>query len=120
MSLPERLNGLSTKDFPPIAFVDLDGVVFEEGTTNFIPGAVAALQKATKLGWELWFFSSGISGERLQLLTQALGYTPRAMTKPLACAYCFIDDRLVLSACSDRYIPAFDGPKESPIWEDRK
>jgi len=118
------LNGLDLDRFPPIAFVDLDGVVFEEGTNQFRPGALGALDRISHKGWKVCFFSSALSDERLRILSERVKPGWIAMAKPLGAAYCLVDDRCNWATCANtlndrRGGPHMSKPYETPIWDTR-
>ena len=77
-------------------FVDMDGVVFEQSTDEFIPGAVEKL-KALQEDWFLVAFTARPPGGWMQTLNDAgvkfMGY----LHKPLADEYGWVDDHLKLS-----------------------
>ena len=113
------LNGLHVADFPPIAFVDVDGVLFREGTDEFLPFAAdAALLLATT--HRIILFTSRTPGPWMERLREeginVYGY----LQKPLGASYCFVDDRLDVSRCGNVLTDAVkDGsPPQSPIWQD--
>ena len=97
------VNGLDATQFPPIAFIDLDDVVFKHPET-FIEGVPDRLIELAKT-YRLVLFSSGISEGRLQKLKDAGVPVHGWIAKPLACSYIWIDDRLQPGLCAKELVP---------------
>lgn len=99
MSVPIRPN-----PGPATAFIDCDGVVFHEGTNDFLPGAVENLKAIQERGDHIVFFTCrppGLAREWIEKLRDAgidvgkCGY----LHKPMADSYYYVDDKLDLARC---------------------
>ena len=82
-----------------VYFIDLDGVLVEQGTHNLIPGALDALKAITAKG-HVWFFSCWAFNPSDIAFLRGLGIPVGGIIpKPNADEYVYIDDKLIVPEC---------------------
>lgn len=86
-----------------IYFVDLDGVVVEQGTKSFLPGAHEKLKKLSHQG-EIYYFSCwAFTDEDIEWLKNIPGVRMAGyIRKPLGEEYIYIDDKLNIVKCDTK------------------
>ena len=81
-----------------VFFIDLDGVVVEQGTQNLLNGALESLQKLSTMG-DIYFFSSWAFNQRDIDFLASFNIPFGIIRKPTADEYVYIDDKLNISVC---------------------
>ena len=95
-----------------IAFIDLDGVLVNQGTQNFISDAKEKLQELAK-EYEIWFFSCWDFNESDVKFLSSIGVSFGMIRKPLADQYIYIDDKLDVKNCATSLLISV----EKKLWE---
>lgn len=94
-----------------IAFVDCDGVLFEEGTDELFPGALDELKRLQSLGFTIVLFTCRpLTHNWIHKVRPVLINGGFYMQKPFADEYIYIDDKLNLEHCANELVPATESP----------
>lgn len=92
-SFPLTDPGLSAEDFPPIAFVDVDGTLFKPGTDEWMDGVKEKFIALSKK-YRICTFTARGPGRWMNVISEVLGDGFMHITKPLGVSYALFDDRL--------------------------
>jgi hypothetical protein len=99
MNTPGLPGYLDPSVYPPVAFIDIDGVCFNEGTDTWKYGAIEKLRFLLEDGIRLVLFTSRAPGTWLNKFVAEDIPIFGLLQKPLACAYFIVDDRLKTEQC---------------------
>lgn len=91
---------LDPEVYPPVAFVDVDGVLFREGTDEWLPGALDYLRALNADKIRVVLFTSRAPGTWLNRFAEEGVVLFGAIQKPLASGYFVVDDRLMIGRCA--------------------
>lgn len=78
-----------------VALLDLDGVVFPNGSDEMLPNAKEGILKLAEDGYDIYLFSCGANKCRVAQLTSFVRIHG-AIAKPLADEYLIVDDKINL------------------------
>lgn len=82
-----------------IYFIDLDGVVVEQGTHKLLPNALEMLQYIHGIGGQIYYFSCWAFTDLDMKFLESLVPFQGIIRKPLASEYVYIDDKLRVDLC---------------------
>jgi len=98
-STPGQPGYLDPTVYPPVAFIDIDGTCFHEGTDTWKEGALSKLRFLIEDKVRLVLFTSRAPGVWLNKFVEEGIPLFGMIHKPLACAYFIVDDRLKSEQC---------------------
>ena len=85
-----------------IYLIDLDGVVVQPGTHEFLNDKIASTLRDLSDKGDIWFFSSWAFTEQDITFLRSLGFPFGIIRKPTADEYIYIDDKLRIDLCQNR------------------